>query len=78
MHLDTFGYSLAVEYIFLALGPIKQLLLASKSVPYYTKLSLSTPLYGIDQLGDPQYSPQSLSSVSSLEQEHLLLYMKFI
>ena len=53
MHLDSFGNSLAVEYIFLALGPIKQLLLASKSVPYYTKLSLSTPLYGIDLLGDP-------------------------
>ena len=46
MHLDAFGYCLAVEYIFLALGPIKQLLLASKSVPYYPKLSLSTPFYG--------------------------------
>ena len=46
MHLDTFGYSLAVEYIFLALGPIKQLLLASKSVPYCPKLSLSTQFYG--------------------------------
>ena len=46
MHLDAFGYSLAVEYIFLALGPIKQLLLASKSVPYYPKLSLRTPFYG--------------------------------
>ena len=49
MHLDTFGYSLAVEYIFLALGPIKQLL-ASKSVPYYPKLPLSTPFYGIDHI----------------------------
>ena len=47
MHLDAFGYFLAVEYIFLALGPIKQLLLASNSVPYYPKLSLSTPFYGI-------------------------------
>ena len=47
MHLDAFGYSLAVEYIFLALGPIKQLLLASKSVPYYPKLSLRTPFYSI-------------------------------
>ena len=47
MHLDSFGNSLAVEYIFLALGPIKQLLLASKSVPYYPKLSLSTPFYGM-------------------------------
>ena len=47
MYLDSFGNSLAVEYIFLALGPIKQLLLASKSVPYYPKLSLSTPFYGI-------------------------------
>ena len=50
MHLDSFGNSLAVEYIFLALGPIKQLLLASKSVPYYPKLSLSTPFYGIDHI----------------------------
>ena len=49
MHLDAFGYFLAVEYIFLALGPIKQLLLASKSVPYYPKLSLSTPFYGTAQ-----------------------------
>ena len=46
MHLDAFGYCLTVEYIFLALGPIKQLLLASKSVPYYPKLFLSTPFYG--------------------------------
>ena len=45
MHLDSFDNSLAVEYILLALGPIKQLLLASKSVPY-PKLSLSTPFYG--------------------------------
>ena len=61
MHLDTFGYSLAVEYIFLALGPIKQLLLASKSVPYYPKLSLSTPFYGMfSQVGGHEFIDQFL------------------
>ena len=49
MYLDSFGNSLAVEYIFLALGPIKQLLLASKSVPYYPKLSLSTRLDSVSE-----------------------------
>ena len=43
MHLDAFGHSLVAEYIFLALEPVKQLLLASNGVPYYPKLSLMTP-----------------------------------
>ena len=61
MHLDTFGHSLAVEYIFIALGPIKQLLLASKSVPYYPKLSLSTPFYGSNNLTNNCQKKQSTS-----------------
>ena len=46
MHLDHFGYSLTAEYIFSFLGLLKQLLLASKLVPYYPILSLNTPFYG--------------------------------
>ena len=48
MHLDSFDNSLAVQYIFPAIGHVKQLLQAFKLVPYHPILSLNTPNYGTE------------------------------
>ena len=53
MHLDSFDHSLAVQYIFPALGHVKQLLLALKLVPYHPILSLNTPFYGTKYVNSP-------------------------
>ena len=46
INLGYFGHLLVVEYNFPGLWLVKQLLLDSKSVPYYPKVSLTTPKHG--------------------------------